>query len=242
MVILGTPRSGTSLLAGLLADAGFDPGPDLIPSTPDNPRGFFESLRVNRINDELLVDAVEHDVADGALVPPKAQRWLAALGGPVVGSPAPEIVTRMDRAIGRSPYVLKDPRLSYTAALWEPVLGDAVYLCTVRHPGEVVDSIRSMVARDPDTFGAFDPPAAHLEAMWTAVHRSVLMLERRHPITWVHFDDLVHGDAIDRVAAAVSAPLAGARRDRTLHRSRPRAVAPATSELHDRLRTRCRTP
>jgi len=52
--ILGMHRSGTSALSGLLCQSGFDAPHDLMPPTDNNPRGYWESLGICQLNDELL--------------------------------------------------------------------------------------------------------------------------------------------------------------------------------------------
>ena len=42
LIISGMHRSGTSLIAGMLAQAGVDLGDRLVPAARDNPLGFFE--------------------------------------------------------------------------------------------------------------------------------------------------------------------------------------------------------
>lgn len=44
IVVLGSGRSGTSLVAGVLTLLGFDPGARLIPADETNPKGHFEDL------------------------------------------------------------------------------------------------------------------------------------------------------------------------------------------------------
>ena len=49
-------RSGTSLVASILAEADIKPPPDLLPAHPvDNSGGYFESREVVRINNSFLV-------------------------------------------------------------------------------------------------------------------------------------------------------------------------------------------
>jgi hypothetical protein len=59
-MVLGCARSGTSMLTGVLADSGYDPGNVLPPSLlkpsalASNPKGYFEDARTVNINDRLL--------------------------------------------------------------------------------------------------------------------------------------------------------------------------------------------
>ena len=49
-LILGSGRSGTSMLAGTLSAAGYYIGDCLIEANEANPKGFFEDYEVNAIN------------------------------------------------------------------------------------------------------------------------------------------------------------------------------------------------
>ncbi len=61
MIVLGCGRSGTSLVAGLLASAGYFMGPRLHPPREANPTGFFEGEVVKDVNEALLDPLVEAD-------------------------------------------------------------------------------------------------------------------------------------------------------------------------------------
>lgn len=52
-IILGTPRSGTSLLAGLLHHMGIFMGEAFLEPNPMNPRGFYQDVDFERIFDSL---------------------------------------------------------------------------------------------------------------------------------------------------------------------------------------------
>ena len=59
IVILGCPRSGTSLVAQLVKSAGFDADGNgtkqlMKPNPKYNPEGYFERLDIVRLNDNLL--------------------------------------------------------------------------------------------------------------------------------------------------------------------------------------------
>lgn len=49
IVVLGTGRSGTSLVAGVLAALGYDPGKELIPADKNNAKGYFEDRELEHL-------------------------------------------------------------------------------------------------------------------------------------------------------------------------------------------------
>ena len=57
-LILGSGRSGTSMLAEVLHKSGYDLGPDLMPPAEGNPHGYYESFCIEAINEDLLDQVV----------------------------------------------------------------------------------------------------------------------------------------------------------------------------------------
>ena len=66
VIVLGSGRSGTSMLAGMFRSAGYFMGTDYITPRDSNPKGFFEGREVNDINEKLLQRVVptKHPLAD----------------------------------------------------------------------------------------------------------------------------------------------------------------------------------
>jgi hypothetical protein len=225
VVIVGAPRSGTSMLAGLFVDAGHHAGRRLIPPTPSNPAGFHEDLDVNAANDDLL-GALDHASWPGTMAPARRLRWLGAYDGWVRGPAPVDVVAPL---VPGRPFVLKDPRFCYTLPAWGEALGDVVVVVIVRHPAEVAASIRSMREREPETFEGFDVTDAHLEAMWTAMHRAVLGwcdVAAPGPVVFVDCDDVRSGAALPRLAEVSGVDLLARTVQPGLHRERPARLDP----------------
>lgn len=139
VVILGMHRSGTSALAGVLGLAGAGLPANLMPATPANPRGYFESQLLYELHEEIFAEA---GVTWQDLLPPPPD-WFRS------GSAA-RFVDRLCKAVheefGDAPLlVLKDPRVCRLVPLWTRVfqrLGVApCYVIAVRHPLEVAASL-----------------------------------------------------------------------------------------------------
>lgn len=242
VVVVGAPRSGTSMLAGLFVDAGHRAGRHLIPPGPSNPAGFHEDLDVNAANDDLLAP-LGRDPWPGTTAPPRHLQWLGAYRA-WVGEDGP--ADALGALVPPPPFVLKDPRFCYSLPAWRPVLREVVVVVIVRHPVEVAASVRAMVEREPETFAGFDVTDAHLDAMWTAMHRAVLGWCDTHspgPVVFVDCDDVRSGSALPRLRERTGVDLA----DRTvragLHRERPERHEPAgeQGELLAQLRERMRS-
>ena len=241
VVVVGAPRSGTSMLAGLFVDAGHHPGRRMIPPGPSNPAGFHEDLDVNAANDDLLA-TLDTTPWPGTAVPPRHLRWLGAYDGWVRG-PGPEAGLRA--LVPDRPYVLKDPRFCYSLPAWSAVLPEVLVVVIVRHPVEVVASVRSMAAREPETFEGFDVTVDHLHAMWVAMHEAVLAwvdTDAPGPVVFVDCDDVRSGEAVPWLAEVSGAPLLGRTLQAGLHRERPTRHDPtgAAAVLLDQLRERMR--
>lgn len=139
LVICGMHRSGTSLVAQLLRELGWDVGPasDLMPAKPDNPRGFVEHLPAVRLNDRLLYRLGGTWSAPPALPP----GWAERRDLDDLREEAARITASL-RARGSARVLLKDPRFSLTLPFWRTVTDIERTLLVLRAPDEVVASLQ----------------------------------------------------------------------------------------------------
>ncbi len=128
LLILGGHRCGTSLVSGLLWQAGLHLG-TLLPAGPDNPRGFFESVDVLRAH-EALLQAQERD---WTCPPHRLDVNAVDLGG------LEEVVAGLAGA-GR-PWGVKDPRLLFLLPAWALVLPAMSIIGVLRHPSAAAASL-----------------------------------------------------------------------------------------------------
>jgi hypothetical protein len=128
-------RSGTSMVAKLLSQAGLYLGPDdaLMPPASENPEGFFEHLDFVSLNDEVLNEAG----AGWDCPPPISTDWTNT-----------EFDRHRERAhtlavplAEQGVWGWKDPRTSLTIPFWESALGPLRVVLVVRNPLEVVTSL-----------------------------------------------------------------------------------------------------
>jgi tetratricopeptide (TPR) repeat protein len=160
IVVLGMHRSGTSCLAGMLAEAGLASAGDAIRNW-DNARGHHEMLDVVRLNESVLAHSGGH--------------WLSA---PAVVRWTDEHAAARDRLlealIGGRPALLKDPRMLLTLPFWRASRVPYHVIAIVRHP--------LAVARSLDSWRGV--PLAEGIALWSA-HNRVLAADRalhRYPV------------------------------------------------------------
>ena len=239
MIVLGAGRSGTSLVAGLLADAGYHPGDRLLPASEGNPTGYFEDLDVNALNDDLLAPLLPY----GDPPVPGHLSWLAAL--PPWATP-PATVAQRDRMrahLARRPICLKDPRFVFTLSAWRALLPpDTGFVCVFRHPSRVADSVRREAERNPAYFAGYRPTDRATWTAWSSAYRQVMT---RHAATgtwlWVDADELVESRDTSGLTRLTGVPVSSARIDAGLRRSVPGPLpSPDVAALHERLRERAR--
>jgi hypothetical protein len=241
LFILGAGRSGTSMVAGLFRSSGYFQGSRFYRPRDSNPRGFFEDVEVNDINETILRPVVperlyHEGISYLADAPGPGQRWLARI--PVetkLFSSAP-IEHRIRTVLNNRPFCLKDPRFCYTLPLWRVHAPHARMICVFRHPRKVVASILKEVATTPyledfalSTKAAFD--------VWRLMYSTVLT---QHALTgdwlFVEYSDLFNSTVCDRIAQFSEASIDPNFPDPQLNRSEPVGAANAASEaLYDEL-------
>jgi hypothetical protein len=148
--IVGMHRSGTSTVARILNLLGASLGPeaDLMPAQPDNPKGFWESLTVTQLHDDLL-----YELGGGWQKPPLLEQgWESR----------PSLLPALERvrAIVSSHFAAadvaawKDPRGSLLLPLWRRAVPIAGTIFCLRDPAEVAHSLAARNGMDPERAAA----------------------------------------------------------------------------------------
>lgn len=240
VLVLGAGRSGTSLVAGLLVDAGLDPGDGLVPAGPANPTGYYERLAVNRLNDELIAPRLGESLVEV----PGRLTWLAALPRVIDEEVGASTSRRMRALVPAGPFCLKDPRFVYTLPAWRNVLpADTRFVCVFRDPSRVAESVRRDAERDPAYYAGYSASANEVWRAWFCMMEHVL---ERHALRgrwhFVDADDLLATGDTSGLARVLGRPVPASRIDPRLARSTPRSRAPrAVLELYATLRRRARS-
>ncbi|MEM1451049.1 MAG: glycosyltransferase [Planctomycetota bacterium] len=222
VLVIGCGRSGTSMVAGMLADAGWTVGDDPYPGREANPKGFFETAEINGINEYLLATAVTNE-------PPlrRMQHWLAHAPEPLDLEVDEGLRARMDRLGQRSPYAYKDPRFCYTLDAWRPSVPGARFVCVFREPAATAASILRECA-NADYLADVDIDVDRALDVWDAMYRRVLD-DHAEDGEWlfVHFDELLTPEGVRRLEEFVGAPVAAEFPEKALRRSRSDRPVPA---------------
>lgn len=139
ILILGVHRSGSSALAGLLDKMGIDLGKSIAPPSYDNPKGFFENLRVQELNIKLLAELKITWHYTGFL----KEYWWKHPSITKFQLEAIEIIKREFE--GQNLFAIKEPRICYLFPFWEEILNSLDItiqsIVMLRHPEEVVASL-----------------------------------------------------------------------------------------------------
>lgn len=139
LVVLGMHRSGTSALTGVLSLLGCAMPQSLIPPNENNPKGYFESLKIYSLNDELL--ATKGSSWDDWR--PLPARWYTTNDVAVLKAKAAATLTAEFGSNGL--LALKDPRICRLLPFWRKVWKAAGlrvrFVCVHRNPYEVAASL-----------------------------------------------------------------------------------------------------
>jgi hypothetical protein len=223
-IIMGSGRSGTSMIAGTLAQAGYFMGENLYPPRDSNPKGFYEDPEVNNINETLLSSVLpKRPPILGKWFfrdrPKYSQYWLARLPVSVKIQTNSRVDSRIQGIISKEPYCLKDPRFSYTLPVWRQFLKNEVYICIFRDPSSTVASIlkecRSMDYLRDLSIDYFDA----LE-VWNLMYSHILDIHQ-HKGCWlfIHYNQIIDGNGLDKLEAFTGAKVDRSFPDSNLRRT-----------------------
>lgn len=253
-MILGVPRSGTSLAASLFRDAGYFMGNKPLPPSESNPKGYFEDEAVNQLNNQLLRQL---GIVPKRLPLRKTAKLLKLFGinkpqldyrswahqtprYPVKGDPTPAMAEQMKGLVAQTPFCYKDPRFTYTLKQWMGVTPDNTrFLVVFRSP---VDTVVSMLKNTR----IYTPPVQlsprFCERVWSVNYAYLLeSYSGDSRFMFVHYDQILNNQATGKIAEFFEADLVNDLADPGLARSRRNdlksEITPLkqTTDLYERL-------
>ncbi len=206
VVVMGMHRSGTSLLASILDRLGCQGPKTPLPPSQWNPKGYFESSELVKLNDEIL-----------AALGSGWDDWSAASTGwhdsPRFLEFRERIAEGLNSEYGKASLIyLKDPRLCRLFPLWNDALSDLgfspVCIHTHRNP---VDIARSLEARNGNPV---EPQQAML--LWMRHVLDAEMASRGLPRIFISYDRMLESwsEVADRAESAFGFPWPVLRRSR----------------------------
>jgi len=154
-------RSGTSLVASLLQNAGVNIGEELLAAKPDNPYGYFEDTDFYNFQENILTK--------------RGLNILLTSNDPIIFDEQ-EVNQAKELIKSKSSHAIwgwKDPRTSLFLEFWHQLLPSAKFLFVYRHPVEV---FLSLLRRGDQ----IDRPLTGLSA-WEIYNEHILSFMKRHP-------------------------------------------------------------
>lgn len=148
--VLGMHRSGTSLTTGILNELGVSLSEDLMPATQHNAKGYFESVSIAAIHDNILRALGSGWNASTSEKPFPDSWWTLQSIAPYKA----QLVALVKRELAAVPGIwgFKDPRTARLLPLWNDIIAelglDARFVLVVRHPLDVAQSLRKRDGMD----------------------------------------------------------------------------------------------
>jgi len=213
IIICGSGRSGTSMVAGLFANAGYFMGGHVHDPDRWNAKGYFESVAVNSINEEILSGVIptrprgvfgrvffRHRLGDG-------ERWLARIAIDQILNPSVTTRRQMCELTKREPFCFKDPRFSYTLPCWRPYLKEPRVIVVFRSPADTSASILRIcrTRRNLQNLGITRADALHI---WELMYSHILnMWKDGGSWLFLHYNQVLTTEGLDRIQEFTQAPV-----------------------------------
>nr|NQU92389.1 hypothetical protein [Bacteroidota bacterium] len=208
-LIMGFGRSGTSLMGGILHDAGYYLGDDLYPPRHSNPKGFFENAFINGINEQILrkydysrlfPNSLNIEKGLSPYNPGEGHRWLTYINKDIEISNVDESILKdIKEAVSYKNFAYKDPRFNYTLNVWNPFLEkDVQFLCVFREPAITINSVK-IECETAEYLSGFSISSALIEEIWCNSYLYLLKsFEKSNPekITFIHYKQLLSGEVL----------------------------------------------
>jgi hypothetical protein len=243
VIILGSGRSGTSMVAGTLSKGGYHMGDNLLPANESNPKGFFEDIKINEINEAILAQIVsKRPPVLGRWFfrhrPLPWQRWLACVPLNKKLKSTHDIDQRIKLAIYKTPFCFKDPRFSYTLPIWRPFLENTVFICVFRHPTATATSILKECKDDVRLHSLAMNLQRALE-VWTLMYKHIIEIHRKTgKWLFLHYNQVLKPEGMDKIASFTCAKIDRSFPEESLLRVRSNNAIP--SEVQNVYDTLCK--
>lgn len=191
---MGCGRSGTSMVAGCLAGAGYSIGGKGHAGNYGNPKGYFETKEINGINDQILRTCSDVHFLENVNI-----GWLAykSLWGQVKSTQL--IQDHIVAIVKQIPFMFKDPRFSYTLPVWRRHLpADIKFVCMFRHPIVVATSILSKCNMAYGNRIAITQEKCF--DIWRSMYYHILIKHvKKGNWLFLHYDQVAFEDGLDRL-------------------------------------------
>src|SRR3989338_2454202 len=130
IVVLGAPRSGTSVVTGILTMCGVNMGNFFLPADRFNPKGYFEDLEIQELNKKILKN-VDADIDKPPIDIIKDTKE----------DIKKELFTILNKKNNNLLWGWKDPRTVFTIDCFIPHLNNPYFVICTRNPCDNAESI-----------------------------------------------------------------------------------------------------
>lgn len=242
-LILGAPRSGTSMTAGCVATGEFFMGNDPLDIQDANPQGFFEDQKINWINDRIILLSRAGILSSSRYAIPLMGRlgglynqWSHRLSPECTIRTNDQLLKEIFQSTGQKPFCFKDPRFCYTLPIWKPYLKETVLVCVFRHPAENAESIVQFCTKYKN-YKISTTTLAKAYLLIEALYNHVL-LNQQEGGEWLflHYQQVLNKSGIELLEEKLQTRLDTTFPDESLYRNRGGGVIPQRNlELYQRL-------
>lgn len=219
IIILGSGRSGTSMLAGSLAKSGYNLGANAnyLGKNKANPKGFFEDYEVNTINEDIIKRSLPFTFNEKIrktffkTFTFYRARWLAniPLFYPIKSTVA--INERIKNVIKNEPFCFKDPRFSYTLCIWDKFLNrNTRFIVIFREPDKTAISI-VRECKENAALNSLKIDEKKAMNIWIAMYRYILKVyekdNNKERWMFVHYNQIFDEQKILEIETFIEAKI-----------------------------------
>jgi hypothetical protein len=250
-LVMGFGRSGTSLMGGILHQAGYFLGEGLYPPRHSNPKGFFECAFINGINERIL-QPYDYNLRNilspvpgifySPFIPGEGHRWLTYIQKEIrVKSSDSLIHGDISKAVEVKNFAYKDPRFNYTLDVWMPYLKeDTVFICMFRNPADTVASVIRECA-SAEYLSSFTIDNQLAEQLWINSYNHLLRKVTStfsKQFIFIHYQQLLSGSILEKLSDKLQAKIDGQFIEKSLNRTQTMyKVCHETRVLYEKLCT-----
>lgn len=186
IIITGMHRSGTSLLANILFEAGVFLGKDLLEPSEYNPKGYFENRKIVNFHDEILKANGTNWYLENA---PKKLK--------IGDEYKRKAISIIEEYRGYQLAGWKDPRTTIFLDFWKELVPEAKFIFIYRRPEEVISSL----LRRGDSSIYLKLPLISLKKPWKALRLWIIYNQKLLKFCQENTNDFIlinSHDLIDR--------------------------------------------
>jgi len=252
IIILGSGRSGTSMLTGMLAKSSFHFGDNFeyLTKNKANPKGYFEDYEVNTVNEDILkINLINIPESIRKVLFPYSTfyraRWLARIPTNKKITSTIQINNRIEALIKKIPFCYKDPRFSYTLPVWKPILEQhnivVKYLVIFREPKKTANSI-VRECKESDALHPLKMNTNKALKIWKLMYSHIIknykIDNKKENWMFVHYNQLFSIDILEKIENFIGSPVDKKFPEKQLSRSEDSGVklSPHLSKIYDELK------